>query len=276
MIVVTGATGHIGNVLVRQIGIQNGKTSRIRVLVPPAETMEPLKDTVVEIAVCDVTDYQAVLKHIRGAKIVFHLAGIVSIVNGMRVSIPAPAAGGTAKARKVAVQPANAPAPPAAYGLPPVQPQYQQPPTYPKSAPPVGAMNFCPSCGAGVIIGSRFCPACGHQFGPSVQSNGTVIGAGKSTQVTLLLSLLPGLIGLLGLGHFYVRKYAKGAFLLVIGFFLAGLGLGSLLLLNDPAYAGSAASLIMALFFNLLFLMLLVYSVIDARKSTRLLNRGMR
>jgi dihydroflavonol-4-reductase len=82
MIVVTGATGHIGNVLVRQLYNQRGRRHRIRVLVPPGETMEPLRDTVVETAVCDVTDYASVLRNIRGAELVFHLAGIVSIVNG--------------------------------------------------------------------------------------------------------------------------------------------------------------------------------------------------
>lgn len=82
MIVITGATGHIGNVLVRQLYNQKGRKNRIRILVPPGETMEPLRDTVVETAVCDVTDYASVLKHIRGAQLVFHLAGIISIVNG--------------------------------------------------------------------------------------------------------------------------------------------------------------------------------------------------
>ena len=82
MIVVTGATGHIGNVLVKQLYHQKGADYRIRVLIPPGETLEPLKDTVVETAVCDVTDFDSVKKHIRGADIVFHLAGIISIVNG--------------------------------------------------------------------------------------------------------------------------------------------------------------------------------------------------
>lgn len=82
MIVVTGATGHIGNVLVKQLYFSHGGLERIRVLVPPGETMEPLRGTVVEMAVCDVTDYDAVLEGIRGASVVYHLAGVISIVNG--------------------------------------------------------------------------------------------------------------------------------------------------------------------------------------------------
>lgn len=83
MIVVTGATGHIGNVLVRQLyNHKNG--TKLRVLVPPGETLESLKGTVVETAVCDVTDYSSVVDAIRGAELVLHLAGVISIVNGRR------------------------------------------------------------------------------------------------------------------------------------------------------------------------------------------------
>jgi dihydroflavonol-4-reductase len=82
MIAITGATGHIGNVLVRQLYNRHGKKEGIRVLVPPGETMEPLGGTMVEVAVCDVTDYASVLEGIRGADTVFHLAGIISIVSG--------------------------------------------------------------------------------------------------------------------------------------------------------------------------------------------------
>lgn len=83
MIVVTGATGHIGNVLVKQLYSKHGRQEKIRVLVPPGETMAPLRGTVVELAVCDVTDFQSVVEGIRGARLVFHLAGVISIVNGM-------------------------------------------------------------------------------------------------------------------------------------------------------------------------------------------------
>lgn len=82
MIAVTGATGHIGNVLVKQLFDREGKGERIRVLVPPGETMEPLRGTTVELCVCDVTDYDAVLEGLHGADLVFHLAGVISIVSG--------------------------------------------------------------------------------------------------------------------------------------------------------------------------------------------------
>ena len=198
----------------------------------------------------------------------------ISSVDGRRVVMPEPTAISPARARKVSVQPTYDPMPPATYEPRSVQPSYQppMPPPYQTPVPAAPTMSFCPSCGAGVISGARFCPACGHQFGPSVQRPGMPLGEGKSTQVALLLSLLPGLAGFLGLGHFYVHKYAKGTFLLVMGFFFAGMGFVSVLMLSDPATIWSAGALIVSLFFNLLFLMMLIYSVIDARKGAAEFN----
>lgn len=84
MIAVTGATGHIGNVLVRQLYQKYHGRETIRVLVPPGETVEPLRGTLVEVSVCDVTDPCAVLESLRGVDLVFHLAGVISIVQGKR------------------------------------------------------------------------------------------------------------------------------------------------------------------------------------------------
>lgn len=84
MIAITGATGHIGNVLVKQLYNRFGAEEKIRVLIPPGETMEPLKGTPVEVVVCDVTDYLSVKDGITGAQILFHLAGVISIVKGRK------------------------------------------------------------------------------------------------------------------------------------------------------------------------------------------------
>jgi len=80
MIVVTGATGHIGNVLVRQLTAE-GKT--VRALVMPDDDLRPLSGLDVETVSGDVTDLASLESAFTGADIVFHLAGIVTIMPGM-------------------------------------------------------------------------------------------------------------------------------------------------------------------------------------------------
>ncbi len=76
MVVVTGATGHIGNVLVRKLVAHNYP---VRALVLPGEDLRSLKGLPVEIVTGDVTDYDSLLKAFKGAGYVYHLAGIISI-----------------------------------------------------------------------------------------------------------------------------------------------------------------------------------------------------
>lgn len=77
MNLVTGATGHIGNVLVREL-IKRGE--KVRALVLPGEDLAPLNDLPIEIAYGDVLDKESLLKAFQGVEYVFHLAGIISIV----------------------------------------------------------------------------------------------------------------------------------------------------------------------------------------------------
>jgi len=80
MIVVTGATGHIGNVLVREL---LKKDNRVRVLVLPEENLKPIAGLDVEIVRGDVTDLASLQKAFTGADVVYHLAGIVTIMPRM-------------------------------------------------------------------------------------------------------------------------------------------------------------------------------------------------
>jgi len=80
MIVVTGATGHVGNVLIRQLTAE-GKA--VRALVMPDDDLRPLSGLDVEIVSGDVTDLASLESAFTGADIVFHLAGIVTIMPGM-------------------------------------------------------------------------------------------------------------------------------------------------------------------------------------------------
>jgi len=79
MNLVTGATGHIGNVLVRVL-IQKGE--KIRAMIMPGEDVTPLNGLDVEIIQADVLDYQSLLIAFEHINVVYHLAGIISILPG--------------------------------------------------------------------------------------------------------------------------------------------------------------------------------------------------
>lgn len=81
MIVVTGATGHIGNVLVREL-LARGHT--VRALVVPKDDLRPLSGLNVEIVNGDVTNRESLEVAFKGADTVFHLAGIITIMPGMK------------------------------------------------------------------------------------------------------------------------------------------------------------------------------------------------
>src|SRR4030042_6743916 len=79
MNLVTGATGHIGNVLVRKL-IAAGEA--VRVLIFPGEDTLPLQDLLLEMVTGDVLDPLSLRKAMQGVTRVFHLAGIISILPG--------------------------------------------------------------------------------------------------------------------------------------------------------------------------------------------------
>lgn len=81
MIVITGATGHIGNVLVREL-IARGQT--VRALVLPDDDCRPLLGFDTELVYGDVTDLSSLESAFAEADLVFHLAGIVTIMPSMK------------------------------------------------------------------------------------------------------------------------------------------------------------------------------------------------
>jgi dihydroflavonol-4-reductase len=80
VIVVTGATGHVGNVLIRELLAQGYV---VRTLVLPDDDYCPIKDLNTEIVRGDITKPQELEAAFSGADLVFHLAGIVTIMPGM-------------------------------------------------------------------------------------------------------------------------------------------------------------------------------------------------
>jgi dihydroflavonol-4-reductase len=79
MNLITGATGHIGNVLVKEL-LRKGE--KVRVLVLPDEDLTPLKNLDVEIFRGNVLDISSIACALEGIDYVFHLAGIISIMPG--------------------------------------------------------------------------------------------------------------------------------------------------------------------------------------------------
>jgi dihydroflavonol-4-reductase len=79
MWIVTGATGHIGNVLVRKL-LERGE--KVRALIMPSESRAPLQGLALELQEGDVLDLESLARSFHGVRGVFHLAGIISIMPG--------------------------------------------------------------------------------------------------------------------------------------------------------------------------------------------------
>ncbi len=79
MVCVTGATGHLGNNLVRSL-VNRGE--RVRCLVPPGEDLRPLSGLDVETVIGDVRDFESLYRAFRDADTVFHLASVITLVPG--------------------------------------------------------------------------------------------------------------------------------------------------------------------------------------------------
>ena len=79
MWLVTGATGHVGNVLVRKL-LERGE--KVRAMILPGECRKSISGLEVEAVEGDVLNLDSVLRiHARHARI-FHLAGVISIMPG--------------------------------------------------------------------------------------------------------------------------------------------------------------------------------------------------
>lgn len=78
MILITGSTGRIGNVLIRELSKTN---KSIRILVRKTSDLSPIKDLRFEKIYGDILDYNSVKKAVSGCKFVYHLAGKINISN---------------------------------------------------------------------------------------------------------------------------------------------------------------------------------------------------
>lgn len=76
---VTGATGHIGNVLVRELLSKNEK---VRVFVLPEDSLESISGLDVDIVFGNILDPASLSIAMQDVDCVFHLAGMISILPG--------------------------------------------------------------------------------------------------------------------------------------------------------------------------------------------------
>ncbi len=74
MVVVTGATGHLGNDLVRELLSRNVP---VRAVIPKGEDTTPLDGLKVEKVEGNVLDPESLVRAFQGAEVVYHLAGIL-------------------------------------------------------------------------------------------------------------------------------------------------------------------------------------------------------
>lgn len=79
MIAVTGATGLVGNVLLRSLAAE-GETG-LRALVRRSSSTAAIADLDLEVVEGDVLHYDSLVSAFRGAEVVFHAAGMVSIAS---------------------------------------------------------------------------------------------------------------------------------------------------------------------------------------------------
>lgn len=73
---ITGATGHIGNVLVHELS-RRFPEENIRIFIQPHEHLDMFDRLVLELFYGDICDPEQVRDAVRGARLVFHLAGMI-------------------------------------------------------------------------------------------------------------------------------------------------------------------------------------------------------
>ncbi|HNT27298.1 MAG TPA: NAD-dependent epimerase/dehydratase family protein [bacterium] len=82
MYVVTGASGHVGNTLIRMF-VEQGKADQVVAMIHCNKEPESLKGLPVKRVCGDICDYQTLVPLFKGADVVFHCAALISIVPGM-------------------------------------------------------------------------------------------------------------------------------------------------------------------------------------------------
>ncbi|MDD1767829.1 MAG: zinc-ribbon domain-containing protein [Methanomassiliicoccales archaeon] len=137
-------------------------------------------------------------------------------------------------------------------------------------------MRYCPRCGGQVRQEARFCDQCGSSLtGPSMARKVRADSLSpkrlqappprvshSDPRIAAILALGPGFFGLMGLGHIYLNRLAKGLVILAVGVVLGVLTwipiIGLLLLSPSdmgPGTDGEALVSAVGLFGSVFFLL---------------------
>ena len=91
----------------------------------------------------------------------------------------------------------------------------------------------------------------------------------KDPRLAMTLAAVLGLFGIMGIGHIYMRKIAKGIVLLIVGGFFALLSLASIYLIFQPDEFSLEVKIVTAVMMSTPFLLILIWQIFDAPKPTR-------
>lgn len=150
-------------------------------------------------------------------------------------------------------------------------------------------MRYCPRCGGQVRERARFCDQCGVSlYGPSTARKVMVDKAPRERMevsvvqdhhhdpmIAVALALGPGFFGLMGLGHIYVGRLAKGLVIMAVGVVLGILTwvpiIGvSLLSPSDLGPETDVGALFTAIgVFGMIFFLLWLWQAYDAYSIAR-------
>jgi TM2 domain-containing membrane protein YozV len=91
----------------------------------------------------------------------------------------------------------------------------------------------------------------------------------KNPGIAALLAAILGIWGLMGIGHIYVGKIAKGVVFLIVGIILAGLVWVSFAL----GFLTLGFGFIFTLIFAVILVILWIYQIVDAYNLAKMFNR---
>ena len=138
---------------------------------------------------------------------------------------------------------------------------------------------FCPRCGNESRDEYHYCMHCGlnlrevrspqYPYPPYRPQPGIYpIPDRKDPDIATILALLPGLIGIMGIGHLYVGKMMPGLLFLLLGIILGSLAVGTAFL----GFMTMGAGFILTAIILVVYLIILIFQTLEANKLAKHYN----